>query len=167
MGALRSSLLLPMLLALPGLAGCASVSDVSLTPVQRAELVGNWRTHWNKWGYSNELSLYDDGSFCAITYRERRKARSYGSWSFDIHAKGLFRDDGPVGTLSLEVVRTDAIDGKTWADVLWYGEAYKDEEGALWLADDRCPHCGLSWQASMRRPAAHEDCTTPPETSLP
>lgn len=166
MGLMRSSLLSAMV-ALSGLAGCASVSDVPLTPVQRAELVGNWRSHWNNWGYSDELSLYDDGSFCAITYKESRKSQSHGNWSFDIHATGLFQNDSPIGALSLEVVPTDAIDGKSSANVPWYGEAYKDEEGVLWLADDRCPHCGRTWHVSMRRPAPHADCTTPPETSLP
>ena len=100
MGSMPSNLLWAMV-ALSGLTGCASVSNVPLTPVQRAELVGYWRTHWNNWGYSNELSLYDDGSFCAVTYEERRKSLSYGNWSFDVHGTGLFQDDGPVGALYL------------------------------------------------------------------
>lgn len=111
MGSMRANLLLAMV-ALSALAGCASVSNVSLTPVRRAELIGDWRTHWDNWGYSNALSLYDDGSFCAVTYKERRKSLAYGNWSFDIPGTAPVSDDDPAGTLSLEVVRTDAIDGK-------------------------------------------------------
>ena len=109
MGPMRSILWLAML-ALPGLAGCASVSDASLTPATRAELVGHWRGQRDNWGYASELSLSDDGSFCAVTYAKRRKAVSHGTWSFDTLGTDRFSNDGPVGTINLDVVVTDDID---------------------------------------------------------